>query len=116
MAPEGQSDRMVSDMEVRMRCVTEFLHVKNMLKSFISADLRMAVKQWLWAHWGVGGAFQQWQWVTSAGEGVYKHKMEALVCNWWKCIANSGDYVEKESTLAENLLYQVALLCSLCLL
>jgi len=32
MAEEGQSDKMVSDMEVRMkqRCVTDFLHVEKM--------------------------------------------------------------------------------------
>ena len=31
MAAEGQSDRMVSDMEVRMKqkCVTEFQHAEN---------------------------------------------------------------------------------------
>jgi len=34
----------------------------------------------------VGGAFQQWsQWVTSAGAGLYKHGMQALVHCWCKC-------------------------------
>ena len=33
MAAEGQSDKMVSDMEVHMkqRCVTELLHVENIV-------------------------------------------------------------------------------------
>ena len=39
----------------------------------------------------------------------YDHDMQALVHRWWKCIAN----VEKECFVAENLLYQIVLLCSL---
>ena len=37
MAAEGQSDRMVSDMEMRMkqRCVIEFLHVEKMVPTDI---------------------------------------------------------------------------------
>ena len=38
--------------------------------------------------------------------------MQALFHGWQKCIANGGDYVEKQSFVAENLLYQRALLCS----
>ena len=41
MAAEGQSDRMVSDMEVHMkqRCEIEFLHVENMAPIYIHQHL-----------------------------------------------------------------------------
>ena len=42
--------------------------------------------------------FQQWQkwyWVTSAGADFYECGMQALVHHWLKCIASSGDDVEK---------------------
>ena len=41
MAAEGQSDRMVSDMEVHMkqRCGTEFLHVEKMAPTDIHQHL-----------------------------------------------------------------------------
>jgi len=61
--------------------------------------------------------FQQWQqqqWVTSAGVGLYEHGMQALVHCWRKCITNGGVYVEEECFVAENLLYQIVLLCFLC--
>ena len=35
------------------------------------------------------------QWATSAGADFYECGMQALVHRWRKCIANSGDYVEK---------------------
>ena len=45
------------------------------------------------------------QWVTSAAAAYfYELIMQALVHHWQKCIANSGDYVEKVF-LAENVLY-----------
>jgi hypothetical protein len=53
------------------------------------------------------------QWATSAGADFHKHGVQALVHGWRKCIANGGDYVEKECFVAKNLLYQIVLLCSL---
>ena len=79
----------------------------------------MENKQEMWAHWGSGSAFQQWQqqqWVISACADFYEHGMWTLVHGWWKCIANGGDYVEKWCFVAENLLYQILLLSSLYLL
>ena len=35
---------------------------------------------------------------------------------WWKCIGNGGEYVEKQCSAAQSLLYQMALLCPLYLL
>ena len=46
----------------------------------------------------------------------YEHGMHALVHRWRKYVANGGDYVEKHCFVAENLLCQIELLCSLCLL
>ena len=43
----------------------------------------------------------------------YRHNMQSLVQHWWECIANSGDSVEKWCFLAENLLYQTVVMCSL---
>ena len=34
-------------------------------------------------------------WITSTGADCYQCGMQALVHRWWKCIANSGDYVDK---------------------
>lgn len=39
--------------------------------------------------------------------------MQALAHDGQKCIANDGDSVEKQHVVAENLLYQAKLLCSL---
>ena len=47
------------------------------------------------------------------GEDSYKHSMQPLIHYWQKYIANGGDYAEKESFVAKNLLYQTVLLCSL---
>ena len=63
--------------------------------------------------------FQQWwkwQWVTSAGAGGCERGIQALVHLWQRCIANGGDYVEKQCLATENLLHQTVLLCSLRLL
>jgi len=53
MTAEGQSDKMASDMEVRMkqRCVIEFLHPVT----FIDACWTFTeTKQWMLAQWGSG--------------------------------------------------------------
>ena len=58
MAAEGQSDRMVSDMEVWMeqRCDTEFFHVEKLAPINIhnTCWMFMETKQWMWAQWGSG--------------------------------------------------------------
>jgi hypothetical protein len=51
-----------------------------------------------------------------AGADFYECGMQALVRRWRKCIANGDDYVEKLCFVAKNLLYQIVLLCSLCIL
>jgi len=56
------------------------------------------------------------QWATSAGADYYECDMQAIVHRWRKCIANGGDYVEKQCFVAKNLLCQIVLLCSLYLL
>ena len=64
MAAQGQSDRMVSEMEVWMkqRCVTEFLHVEKIAPIDIhwcllnfDGDQTVDVSSE-----AVGGTFQQW--------------------------------------------------------
>ena len=44
--------------------------------------------------------------VTSATANFYECSMKAIVHCWIKHITNSGDYVEKESFVAKNFLYQ----------
>ena len=68
----------------------------------------------------VGGTFQKRNRpnscktvVTSVSAYFYKYGKKALVHCWQKCTANGGDYTEKKYFVAENLLYQVMLLCSL---
>ena len=65
----------------------------------------------------VSDVFQQWQQqFISIGVDLYEHSMQALVHHWYKCIANSGDYVQKLILITENLLYQILFLCSMYLL
>ena len=64
-------------------------------------------QQWMWAQWGVGGAFQQWQQlqqVIFAGADCCEHGVQAIVHCSWKCMANGSNYVEKGYSAAENLL------------
>ncbi|MEQ5179387.1 hypothetical protein [Proteus genomosp. 6] len=58
MVAEGQSDRMVSDMEVCMKqsCVTEFLHVEKMAP----IDIHWRPNSGCEHSKAVGVAFQQW--------------------------------------------------------
>ena len=56
------------------------------------------------------------QWGTSVGADFYENGMQALVHGRWKSVADDGDCVEKQCFVAENLLYQIVLLCSLYLL
>lgn len=50
----------------------------------------------------------------------YEGSMQALVHCWWKYMADGGDYTKKKKKtqhfVTKNLLYQIALLCSFCLL
>ena len=55
-------------------------------------------------------------WITSASADIYECGMQAPVHCWWRCIATGGTYVERDCFVAENLHYQVLLLCSLYLL
>ena len=57
-----------------------------------------------------------WECVVFADADFFKHGVQTLVHCWWKCIASSGDYVEKLYSVAENLLYQLVLMWSLYLL
>jgi len=56
------------------------------------------------------------QWVFTTGAGFYECSIQAHGHCWRKCIANGSDYVGKQNFVAQNLLYQIALLCSLYLL
>jgi len=107
-------------MEVHMkqRCVTEFLHAEENGTHWHSWMLAKHI--WKpnsgYEHSeAVCGTFHKWwqqQWVTSAGTDIYECDMQSLVHWWWKCIINDADYAEKQCLVAENLLYQVALLRS----
>ena len=46
----------------------------------------------------------------------FVHRVQAFAHCWQKCVANGGDYVEKQCFVAENLFYQIVPLCSLYLL
>ena len=65
MAAEGQSDRMMSDMEVRMKqSGNEFLQVEKFYPLTFTDPCKtfLEIKEWMLAQWEVGGAFQQmWQ-------------------------------------------------------
>ena len=53
MAAEGQSEKMVSDMEVY------FFHAEKMALADIYQHWTfMEAKEWTWAQWEVGDAFQ----------------------------------------------------------
>ena len=45
---------------------------------------------------------------TSTAADFYEQKIKAFVHHRQKCMANSGDYVEKQCFVAENLQYQIA--------
>ena len=128
MAAEGQSDKMVSDMEVRMkqRSVTEFLHVEtivpvdihqHLLNVYGDQPVDVSTVRW----WVVQFSYDAIiapvkQLVNPTGSDFCKSGIQALVHYWQKCIANSVDYVEKQCFVAASLLYQMVLLCSLYLL
>ena len=127
MAAEGQSGRMVSDVEafMKQRCVTEFLHAEKMAPTDIHRHLWtfMDTKWWMWAQWGASRGIQQWQqWherqvmLQTAMHSCHTMKWRAYQLAHPHELANSSDYVEKQCFVAEDLLYQLVLLCSLHLL
>ena len=64
MTAEGQSNKMASDMEVRMkqRCVIEFLHAEKIAANDIHRRLpNVYGDQTVDVSEAVGGAFQQWR-------------------------------------------------------
>ena len=113
MAAEGQTDRMVSDMEVCMerRCVTELFHVEKMAP----VDLQLMIAERLWRP--NSGCEYNAGWlmcfssdncgscVTSTGADCHELGMQALVHHWQKCIARGGAYGAKQCFVAENSLY-----------
>ena len=54
--------------------------------------------------------------VPDSRADFFEHGMQDLIHHRWKYISNGGDCVEKQCFVAENLLYQIALLCSFYLL
>ena len=71
------------------------------------------VRSWV-AHFNSGDSNVKSH-VSDIHADVYKHGMWTLFYYWQKCIANNGDSVEKHF-VADDLLYQLVLLCSLYLL
>ena len=83
----------------------------------------MDTEQWMWAQGGgawcvsaVVTAMWQTNHVPDSYAYFYEHSVQAFVHRWQKCRANSGDCVEKQCFVVENLLYQIVSLCSLHLL
>jgi len=86
---EGQSDKMASDVEERMkkRWVIELLHAEKMHTLTITDSCWTTIesKQWMWAQWDSG-------WYVSAVATVtvmlvqifYELSMQVLVQCWWK--------------------------------
>jgi len=110
MAAEGQSDKITFGMEAYMKkgYVTEFLLVE-----------KIASIEWIWLQWGDGWCVPAVATVTVVDHcwhRFFKHSMQTLVHHWWKCAANGRDCAEKLCFVAENLLYQIVLLCSVYLL
>ena len=102
MAAEGQSDRMVSDMEVYMkqRCVTEFHHAKNgtNLLSLTLAECLQIPNSGCEHSKAVGGASAVMR--ATVGHLHWRRFFTSTTCRLLfiagkKCIANCGDYVGK---------------------
>jgi len=53
------------------------------------------------------------QWVTSACAEFFVHSTQSPLHSWQKYTANGADNAEKQNFVAENLFYQIVLLCSL---
>ena len=123
MAAEGQSDTMVSDMEVhtKQRCVAELLHAEKMGPTDIHQCLPSA-----YGGQTVNVSTVRW-WVVYFSSGV--SNVEDKLRSGWPCrflLAQCAESchlvenaqltvvtVEKWSFVAVNLLLQTVLLCSL---
>ena len=123
LVAEGQSCKMVSDMEesTKQNRITEFLHVEKngthwhswMLAKHVQRPNSECKHSEV-----VGGVFEKWwqcQWVTSISADFHEYSMQAPDHRWQKCRAAASDHVEKRHFVAENFLFRRALLCSLCL-
>ena len=102
---------------MKLRCGTEFLDVENITPFDIhqcllnvSGDQTVDLNTVKW--WCIT-AVAKWQQVTSAGTDFNEQGMQAVVHHQWKCIAKSSDYDEKQCFVAENLLCQIVLSCSI---
>ena len=89
MAAEGQSDKMVFDMEVhiKQRCVIEFLHAEKNCSHWNSFNTCWT-KQWMWAQWCGGWCISA---VVIGGANIYKSHTQALVQHWRKFFPNGDD-------------------------
>ena len=73
------------------------------------------VRRWV-VHFSSGHSGIKTSHILDGREDFRKRSMQALVHCWPKCIANGGDYVEKECFVTNKLFYQIKLLYSLYLL
>ena len=103
---------------MKQRCVTEFLHAEKMATIDPHQMLNVygdqtvdvsTVMQWV-LHFSSGDSSRGSHPVVMT---FYKHGMQALTHRCQKYIANGGDSVEKIGFVAENLFYQIVLLCCL---
>jgi len=108
-AYEAKVCHRISPCRKKMALIDTHQHLLN-VHGVRTADVSI-VRWWVCAPWGG-------EWCVSAVaiatvDHLHKsHGMQALVHHCWKCIANGGDYLEKQCFVAENLLYQTLLLCS----
>ena len=122
MVAEEQLDKMASDMEVHMkqRCATEFLHVEKLAPMHIHSCLLNIYED------QTVNVITVRQWVVRVSSGESGNGSPLLVQIFMRTAcrllfitgenANGGDYVEIQCFVAENLLHQIVLLCSLYLL
>jgi len=115
MAAEGCSDKMPFDMEVctKQSGVIEFLHAEKKVTHWHSSTLtNVSGDQTTDVSTVRQGAVQVSSGNSNGGSLLLVH----IFHRWQKCIANGGAYVERKCFVAESLLYQMELLCSLYLL
>ena len=95
MAAEGQSDKVVPDMEawMKQRCVTEFLHAKEI----VPIDINWCLQN-ICGYQIVDVSTVRWCVLAVVTATVsYLHLCKFFLHYWWKDIANGGDYVEKSA-------------------
>ena len=108
MVAEEWSDKVAFDMEVHMKKTCHWIPLCGKNGTHWHS---LTLTEQLWRPTSgyehseeVGGAFQQW-WEQPERQAmfhmamqlaqVFMNGMSAVVSHWQKCIANSGDYVEK---------------------